>query len=313
MAFIWDLLVCFCLGTAMMVNAELRVDCRPDYMSLVWTDGRSQADPSLFRLGSCFPTTVGPREATFSVTFDDCNFRRLVTGNELNYTNELIYTSSPDSYVHPFSLPVVCSFERPKDWYPLTYDPVFSTYGVEDLIFHIGLMKADFSGPAESNVFPLGSMIPILAAVDQQAHQPLLLLLEECTASTTPDLHPGANLYPLITNKGCLVDSKVSRSKFEPRRRLSEIDLSIQAFRFALGQEVFIHCSLVAWDPNGLDDTKKACHYTKDNGWELLDNPAYNNLCDCCESTCKSRKRRNLSEKHGLAKKAVVGPLTITA
>lgn len=59
--------------------SELRVDCRPDYMSLVWTDGRSQADPSLFRLGSCFPTTVGPREATFSVTFDDCNFRRLVS------------------------------------------------------------------------------------------------------------------------------------------------------------------------------------------------------------------------------------------
>lgn len=64
------------------------------------------------------------------------------------------------------------------------------------------VVPADFSGPAESNVFPLGSMIPILAAVDQQAHQPLLLLLEECTASTTPDLHPGANLYPLITNKG---------------------------------------------------------------------------------------------------------------
>lgn len=30
--------------------------------------------------------------------------------------------------------------------------------------------------------------------------------------------------------------------------------------------QVFIHCSLVAWDPNGLGNTKKACHYIKDYG-----------------------------------------------
>lgn len=84
--------------------------------------------------------------------------------DKLKYTNDLIYTSSPDSYVPPFTLPVVCSYERwlieikslkcneaklnhnhfsfrPKDWYPMIYDPIFSTYGVEDLVFHLSLMN----------------------------------------------------------------------------------------------------------------------------------------------------------------------------
>lgn len=101
------------------------------------------------------------------------------------------------------------------------------------------------------------------------------------------------------------MDSKISRSKFEPRQKSSELHLSLQAFRFAHGgevrwprsikvassfldvglyfenlfantgncytlllvsQQVFIHCKLVAWDPAGLDNTKKACHYDKEHG-----------------------------------------------
>ncbi|XP_038156467.1 zona pellucida sperm-binding protein 3-like [Cyprinodon tularosa] len=295
-----------------LAAADIKLDCGPDYMTLVWSDSRSQADPSLFRLGSCFPTSFTLREAFFSVELDDCGFRRLVSGNELNYTNDLVYTSSPDSYVAPFILPVVCSYQRPKNWYPMIYDPVFSTYGVEDLVFNMELMNADFSGPAESPIFPLGSMIPIMASVAQVNHQPLLILLEECVATTKPDLQTDGDIYTIITNKGCLVDSKASRSKFEPRLMESEIRLSLQAFKFGLEQEVYIHCTMVAWDPNGLDNTKKACHFVKEHGWELLDNPAFSGLCDCCESTCKTRKARSPGAGKGLVKKAVIGPLTIT-
>ncbi|KAM9349981.1 zona pellucida sperm-binding protein 3-like [Symphorus nematophorus] len=274
---------------------DMKLDCRPDYMTLVWTESRSQADTSLFRLGNCFPTSVSAREAVFSVELSDCNFRRLVTGDQLMYTNDLTYISSPDSQILPFTHSVVCAYERPKDWYPLIYDPVFHTYGQGDLVFHIELMNGDFSGPAESTSFPLGSFIPIMASVAQKTHQPLLLLPEECVAATTAELQPESSIYPIITNKGCLVDSKISRSKFEPRQKSSEIHLSLQAFRFALGEEVFIHCRLVAWDPIGLDSTHKACHYDKEYGWELLDNSAYSSLCDCCDSSCKSRSMRSLS------------------
>uniref|UniRef100_A0A3B4WBJ3 Zona pellucida glycoprotein 3f, tandem duplicate 1 n=2 Tax=Seriola lalandi dorsalis TaxID=1841481 RepID=A0A3B4WBJ3_SERLL len=313
MASLWQGALLLSLVAAISVYADMKLDCGTDFMTLVWTESRSRADPSLFRLGNCFPTSFTARQAVFSVGLDDCNFRRLVTGHQLMYTNDLTYISSPDSHVVPFTHQVACTYERPKDWYPLSYDPVFNTYGQADLVFHIGLMNDDFSGPAESTSFPLGSFIPIMASVEEKTHQPLLLLLEECVAAATPELQPESNLYPIITNKGCLVDSQTSRSKFEPRQKSSEIHLSLQAFRFELGKEVFIHCKLVAWDPVGLDNTKKACHYVQGHGWELLDNPSYANLCDCCDSSCKSRRMRSVaSGKLGVAQKAVLGPLTIT-
>uniref|UniRef100_UPI0037E9A648 zona pellucida sperm-binding protein 3-like n=1 Tax=Semicossyphus pulcher TaxID=241346 RepID=UPI0037E9A648 len=313
MALFWHGALLLSLAAAMSVYADMKLDCRPDFVTLVWTESRPQADTSLFRLGNCFPTSVSLREAVFSVDVNDCNFKRLVTGDKLIYLNDLTYISSPDSHIVPFTHPVVCVHERPKDWYPLIYDPVFNTYGQGNLVFHIELRNADFSGPAETTSFPLGSFIPIMASVAQNTHQPLLLLLEECVASTTPELQPESSIYPIITNKGCLVDSKISRSKFQPRQTSSEIQLSLQAFRFALGEEVFIHCELVAWDPTLLDNTKKACHYVKDYGWELLDNPEYSNLCDCCDSSCKSRRTRSTaSGKRGIVQKAVLGPLTIT-
>ncbi|XP_059200634.1 zona pellucida sperm-binding protein 3-like [Centropristis striata] len=313
MAFFWQRALLWSLVVAMSVYADMKLDCRVDFVTLVWTESRSQADTSLFRLGNCFPSSITAREAVFSVDLNDCNFRRMVTGNKLIYSNDLTYISSPESHILAFTEPVVCAYERPKDWFPMIYDPVFNTFGYGDLVFSIGLMNDDFSGPAVSTSFHLGSFIPIMASVVQKSHQPLVLLLEECVAATTPELQPDSNLYPIITNKGCLVDSMTSRSKFEPRQKSSEIHLSLQAFRFALGEELFIHCKLVAWDPSGLDNTKKACHYVKDQGWELLDNPEYSNLCDCCESTCKSRRTRSTAPgKHGMVQKAVVGPLTIT-
>ncbi|XP_075954302.1 zona pellucida sperm-binding protein 3-like [Anarhichas minor] len=308
MAFFWQRALLLSLAAAMSVYADMKLKCGPDFVTLVWTESRSQADFSLFRLGNCFPTSISATEAVFSVDVNDCNFRRIVTGDHLMYTNDLTYSSSPD-----FTYPVACAYERPNNWYPLIYEPVFSTYGLGALVFHIGLMNADFSGPAESSTFPLGSFIPIMASVSQMTHQPLLLLLEECVAATTAELQPESTLYPIIANKGCLVDSLVSRSKFEQRQKSSEIHLSLQAFRFGLGERVFIHCKLVAWDPNGMDNTKKACHYVKEHGWELLDNSAYSNLCDCCESDCKSRRiRSTASGKHGVVQNAVLGPLTIT-
>ncbi|XP_005933715.1 zona pellucida sperm-binding protein 3 [Haplochromis burtoni] len=313
MASLWYCVAVLGLVARGSVNADMKLDCKGGFVTLVWTDGRSQMDTSLLRLGSCFPTSLTDREAVFTVDFNDCNFRRLVTGKRLIYANDLTYITPPNSVIPSYIDLIVCEFERPRDWYPLVYEPVFSTYGLEELVFHIGLMNANFSGPAESTRFPLGSIIAIMASVEQQTHQPLLLLIDECVAATTPELQPESSLYPLITNKGCLVDSKKSRSKFEPRQKTSEIRLSLQAFKFAVGGEVFIHCSLVAWDPNGLGNTKKACHYIKDYGWELLDDPTHNSLCDCCESSCKARKTRDLvTGKHGAVQNVVLGPLTIT-
>ncbi|KAK7945135.1 hypothetical protein WMY93_000863 [Mugilogobius chulae] len=175
----------------------------------------------------------------------------------------------------------------------------------------MALLNAELTGIAKSNIIPLGSFMPIWAAVDQKSHQPLLLLMEECVAATTPKLHPDDQVYPLITNKGCLVESQRGNSVFLSRYHSSSIILYLQSFRFGLGQEVYIHCKLVAWDPDLLDTTKKACYYSKTKErWELLDSPERSSICSCCASNCKTRsKRQTDNEPEGLSYRSVVGPV----
>ncbi|KAA0719501.1 hypothetical protein E1301_Tti016008 [Triplophysa tibetana] len=181
--------------------------------------------------------------------------------------------------------------EAPQGWTPFFQSPA---QGYGELSFHMAILNYNFSGPAESSVFPLDSFIPIWAEVDQQAHQPLVLLLEECVASTTLEMYPDTLTYPLITNEGCLVEGKNTISRFLPRYHSSSILLHLQAFRFAVGEEMYIHCKLIAWDPDDLNESRKACNYDKTTEeWELLDDPKMNHLCQCCDSTCKGRPKRD--------------------
>lgn len=91
----------------------------------------------------------------------------------------------------------------------------------------------------------------------------------------------------------CLVDGIATRSRFEERQNSSELKLSLQAFKFDDGEEVskthssgaffflrvmhfscnfssqyqvFIRCKLVAWNPDDLGNTKKACNYNEHHG-----------------------------------------------
>ncbi|KTF89496.1 hypothetical protein cypCar_00029724 [Cyprinus carpio] len=124
-----------------------------------------------------------------------------VTTNEIRFETEI--TSPTLSKSTSFYYPVACVYERKEDWVPPLYGPLlFHTHGQGDLAFGMALMKDDFSDVATTTTFSLGSMIPIAASVAQQNHQPLLLLLDECFASTTPELAPDSPVYPLITNKG---------------------------------------------------------------------------------------------------------------
>lgn len=105
------------------------------------------------------------------------------------YTNDLTYVSSPDSsfslpvvcayerwvfnstsifklkgacglcvlffciFFKWKQLPYILCFvsPRPKDWYPLIYDPVFDTYGQGGLVFHVGLMNGGCSLKNQTN------------------------------------------------------------------------------------------------------------------------------------------------------------------
>ncbi|KAK1799182.1 hypothetical protein P4O66_007432, partial [Electrophorus voltai] len=118
--------------------------------------------------------------------------------------------------------------------------------------------------------------------------------------------------YPIeCAFERCLVDKS---SRFLPRSDSSFLLLQLQAFKFAMDSEVYLHCKLVVWDPDDLNEEKKACNFNRDLGkWELLDDPFQNDLCRCCDSGCRTRKQSFQSEPKELAQRRVLGPLVINS
>ncbi|KAJ8272539.1 hypothetical protein GJAV_G00090390 [Gymnothorax javanicus] len=302
-----------------VVLAEVSVECSwNDTVLVKWTERQGAGNPPQILLGNCLPTSThdgktGMVETLFNTQLDDCGFRRLITEQIMVYSNELYYIAQGSAA--PKLYPVECTYPRPQDWAPPLYTPVWRLEEVapSGLFFNMEVMNDDFKGPARSSSFYLGSLIPIRATLDQQSHLPLLLLLDYCVASTTAHSDPFGPSHVIIDNGGCLADSKASRSMFLPRERPSELRLQLEAFRFAMGMDVYIHCDLSAWDPAGINEVKKACNFNKEQGrWELLDDPSQSFICSCCNSQCGYRKRRSLHfGARGITHKAVLGPLVI--
>ncbi|XP_019720373.1 zona pellucida glycoprotein 3f, tandem duplicate 2 [Hippocampus comes] len=301
-------------------DEAITINCWKDSVNITWRISQELTPYStrLF-LGNCIRSSVttlplGDWELHFDYKFKDCKFKRKMKGKHLIHQNVLTYRpgakSKPPAYEYFFE----CVQRRPEGWIPPFLNPAASvSTGHGGLVFHLALLNEQLSGIAKSNVIPLGSFMPIWAAVEQKAHQPLRLFMEECVAAPTAELQPEQQqLYPIIDNKGCLSESVEGNSVFLPRYHSSALVLSLQSLMFGVGK-VYIHCKLVAWDPEVLDESKKACQYSKQNGgWELLDDPSQNKLCSCCDNACRARPRRGTEwESHGLSQLSVLGPLVI--
>uniref|UniRef100_A0A8D3AUI4 Zona pellucida glycoprotein 3f, tandem duplicate 2 n=1 Tax=Scophthalmus maximus TaxID=52904 RepID=A0A8D3AUI4_SCOMX len=302
---------------ATVTNADVKVVCEKDSVRITWRiSAELVPNASRLFLGSCMPSQLkvlptGEGDAHFNYQLGDCKFKKQMKGKHLSYQNKLTYRPHARDKPAAFVFPIECVYKRPESWIPAFLNPGSGvSEGRGGLVVHMALLNEQLTGVAKTNVVPLGSFMPIWAAVEQKSHQPLLLLMEECVAATTPELHPGSQVHPIITNKGCLYESMRANSMFLPRYHSSAILLYLQSFRFGLGEEVYIHCKLVVWDPEALDESKKACQYVKDTGsWEMLDDPLQSSLCSCCDSTCKSRSKRE--ESHGQSRNTVLGPLII--
>lgn len=77
----------------------MKLDCQSDFVSLVWTETRPQVDTSLFRLGNCFPNSLTPTQAVFTVELDDCKFRQLVSSLLNGYILKLCVSKAEFLYL----------------------------------------------------------------------------------------------------------------------------------------------------------------------------------------------------------------------
>ncbi|XP_026882909.2 uncharacterized protein LOC113588075 [Electrophorus electricus] len=250
-------------------------------------------------LGSCSPSSLLADEnmLLFSVWLHNCNFRRQVRGDEVAYTNILTYELGPG--LPPVVESVECLYNLSRERTALTS---------KDFVFSMELMNNDFSGPAPSSVFPLGSRVPIRAEVEQQGPGPLQIYLQHCVLATSPDLSQASQWHTIISDAGCLTESKKGNSTFLLRQKPSEIRLYFQAFKFALGENIFFHCDMAAWALETFSTDMKACLYFKEkNRWELLDDPSQSYICRCCDATCPQRT----SFESGTLAQKVLGPFVM--
>ncbi|XP_062285137.1 uncharacterized protein LOC133990750 [Scomber scombrus] len=146
---------------------------------------------------------TGEREVKFNYQFADCKFQGLINLKRrfLINQNKLIYR--PKSKPAAFMYLIECVYKRNEEgWVPAFLNPGSGVFErLRWLVFRKALLNEQLTAVATTNVIPLGSFIPIWAAVDHLFHQPLLLLMEECVAATTAELQPSSMVYPIINNK----------------------------------------------------------------------------------------------------------------
>ncbi|XP_060719164.1 uncharacterized protein LOC132841022 [Tachysurus vachellii] len=277
-------------------NAAVTIQWRPE---LNWAQ---KLDLSKAHLGSCPPSSISMEHdmLLFSVWLHDCGFKRLVSEGKVTYTNVLTY--SLDAGLSPITELVECVYDFNST--DLDMDNVNN-----DRVFTLALMNSDFNGPAPSTVFTIGTKIHIRAKVKQQELTAVQIFLQRCMLANTPDLSQYSQLHVLISDAGCLTESKEGNATFLPRREPSEIRLYIQAFRFALGEQVFLHCDMTTGDLQHFSVYEKSCQYLHDQSrWELLDDPAQSYICSCCESlTCMHWN----NFESGTYTRQVLGPFTM--
>ncbi|XP_059396897.1 zona pellucida sperm-binding protein 3-like [Carassius carassius] len=294
------------VATAKAKN-DLTVDCGSgDSVTVRWRprlDSSQKLDPSRGLLGNCPPSfTMSDDMLIFYALLRDCGFLKQVTADSVTYSNMLIYDRQPE-------LPFI--FQRVQCVYDSAVSKMTAFGAVEDekeglVTFSMELMNSDFSAPAPSMRFQLGSVIPIRATVESPSHRQLKIYMESCVAATDANISRAAQVHPIIANVGCLMESKSGNSSFLPRRHPAEMRLYLQAFKFALGQNIFLHCDLEAWDVQCMD--RKVCHYRQQQRrWELLDDPSQSYVCSCCEFSCFWRTDCT----KGLSARKVLGPFVM--
>ncbi|XP_066445524.1 zona pellucida sperm-binding protein 3-like [Eleutherodactylus coqui] len=301
--------------------------------------------PTDLSLGSC---RSGPQTTDTVVVFDnglqECGNSLEMTPDWLIYNSQLSYspTSSrnvPIIRTNSAVVPIQCFYPRhgnvSSNAIKPTWIPFSTTVTTEErLAFSLRLMTADWSAPSSSVVFQLGDLFYIEASLDTQNHIPMILFVDSCVATLSPDMNSNPR-YEIISNNGCLMDGMQDDSSsvfVAPRSQADKLRFMIDAFRFtdSVFSTIYITCSLRAADINQTPDPmNKACSYNKpSSSWSAVEGSS--RICQCCSTrNCataagqgmtwdssfgrpRSLGKRDVGshlEKHSLA---TLGPLLVT-
>ncbi|KAM9330795.1 zona pellucida sperm-binding protein 3-like [Gastrophryne carolinensis] len=284
-------------------------------------------DPAGLTLGRCpvSSTTALYGYFVFEYQYNTCGFNRMDMGEGRTYFTNLVYKPTQASVNTPFTKEIICIVNRIPTPLPMLTTVMESATGMSNFTFSYRFMNDmsdfnffvsldDFSDASDAKDFVLGFPINLELSVDIGHHMPLRLFIDEGAATSTKDF----NLLPkydLITKHGCFIDGKVADSRFVEQSQSNRIWLTFPAMSFVVpSDQIYLTFKLVVWDPKSVTALKKACSYIRDTQrWELLGG-ANNNICQCCENSCNSSKRKrsiNGNEEGGLFHTMVLGPFKV--
>nr|XP_023690121.1 zona pellucida sperm-binding protein 3-like [Paramormyrops kingsleyae] len=285
-------------------------------------------DPSDVTLGGCASTgqDSSGQVLMFQTELQNCGSTMMMTEDTLIYTFTLVYTpkelgpGAPIVRTNAATVNIACYYLRKQNvssnaLVP-TWVPFLTTLSaVDKLVFTLRLMTDDWKAERTSNVYSLGDVVNIEAAVIVSHHVPLRVFVDSCVATLVPDVNAVPS-YTFVVNHGCLIDAKLtgSGSQFMPRTQDDKLQMQLEAFRFSQQNSslMYITCLLKATVASAaLDMGYKACSFsTVANRW--VDASGGDQLCGCCDTSCDLRKGRSLDdEAPQWQDEALLGPFIV--
>ncbi|XP_017314439.2 zona pellucida sperm-binding protein 3 [Ictalurus punctatus] len=288
---------------------------------------RASLNITALTLGGCAAkgVAVSSQVLVYESPLHGCNSKLTVTANELVYIFTLGIASVPLISAPILRSPgamafVECHYPRFHNVSSSALLPAWIPYASaqaaeEHLLFSLRLMMDDWISerPSDYN-YQLGELINIEASVVQFNHVPLRVFVDSCVATAVPDIN-AVPRYSFIENHGCLIDSKLthSSSHFMPQTQAAKLGFQLEAFKFqhVNSSWFYIACILKATAASAPADAEhKACSFSG-NRWTA----AYgvDQVCSCCNSSCGSRKGRDLSSEQGLQleREVSLGPIMV--
>ncbi|KAM4677983.1 zona pellucida sperm-binding protein 3-like [Discoglossus pictus] len=253
--------------------------------------------------------TLGPNRCTpssqststtviFQNGLQDCGNRLQMTPDWLLYSTNLTYSptpalNSPIIRTNSAVVSIMCYYPRHGNvssnaikptWYPFS-----STVSMEErLSFSLQLMADDWSAPRTSLIFQLGDVFHIEASIATGNHVPMILFIDSCVATLSPDVTSSPSYY-IIDLNGCLLDGKrqdSSSAYISPRSQSAKLRFTVDAFRFTGidASTIYITCNLrAALATQNPDPMNKACSFSKSsNSWSPVEGTS--DICRCCDT-----------------------------
>ncbi|XP_061884709.1 zona pellucida sperm-binding protein 3d.2 isoform X1 [Entelurus aequoreus] len=247
---------------------------------------------SEIKLGTCGAKKSSKNYVYFVSELSQCGTKRQILNGHVTYWNTLQY--EPEMLqglvrrTAPFTLPVACNYTRYQYSYKIGYLPKIRIRQIVKVMrnsanFILTPRNAQWERLSPWDQYVLGEPM-YFEAEGPPMPDDMRLYLRSCYV--TPDKsHTSAPQFAVVTNFGCMAESKYGRSRFIAYKN-NAVRFSVDAFLFRgmTNQQLHMHCSMSA-ESASPTPTAKSCNYdTHAARWVELYGSDW--VCACCNSNC---------------------------